>query len=671
MLTDNLDATFILIVEDNCSHAGIIQRAIEIAPEEYHLEVVGTICDAKNVTKRLSPALILADYRLPDGYGGELVEMADESWPVIIMTSQGNERIAVAAMKSGAEDYIIKSPEAFKNIAHTIKYTLMAWSLKETRRQAEETIREEQLFTHSMIDGLSSHICVIDAQGIIVITNRAWNTFAVENNAVEGTYGEGTDYLAVCKAIAEDENAEIEEIDAGIRGVLNGSLPSFAKEYPCHSSEAERWFICKVDPFKVSSRNYAVILNENITERKIAEFELRSAKTEAESANCAKSDFLANMSHEIRTPMNGVIGMTELLKMTELTEEQTNYVKNIEISGDNLLCLINNILDLSKIEAQKVTIEFEEFSLHHCINDVVLMQKHIIHEKGLALDVDVASEIPHLLVGDQLRVKQILINLLGNAAKFTVQGGITISAQIIEQQDATMFVRIAVRDTGIGISSETIDRIFTPFVQADSSTTRQFGGTGLGLSISRHLAELMNGSISVESTPGVGSCFSVILPFLVARMDLMENDTNEESTVSWDGAPLRVLFVEDKQINIEFGMALLGKMGHSVVSALNGVECLVALKNGTFDLVLMDIQMPVMNGMDALRQIRGKEQGTSLHQPVIALTACALREDKEEFLKGGFDGYVSKPFKANDLIFEMTRVIEYFASNIQEAVGSH
>ena len=664
MLTDSLDATFILIIEDNDSHAGIIQRAIEIAPEEYHLEVVGTICDAKNVMERHSPALVLTDYRLPDGNGSDLVVIAANSWPVIIMTSQGNERIAVAAMKSGAEDYIIKSPEAFKNIAHTIKYTLMIWSLNETRRQAEETIREEQLFTRSMIDGLSSHICVIDAQGKIVITNRAWNTFAVENNAVEGTYGAGTDYLAFCKAIAEDENAEIEESYEGIRGVLNGSLPSFTKEYSCHSSEAERWFSCKVDPFKVSSRNYAVISNENITEQKIAEFELRSAKAEAESANCAKSVFLANMSHEIRTPMNGVIGMTELLKMTELTEEQTNYVKNIEISGDNLLLLINDILDLSKIEAQKFTIEFEEFSLHHCINDVVLIQKHIIHEKGLTLDVDVATEVPHLLVGDQLRVKQILINLLGNAAKFTAQGGITISAQITEQQDATMFVRIVVRDTGIGISSEAIDRIFAPFAQADSSTTRQFGGTGLGLSISRHLAELMNGNISVESTPGVGSCFSVTLPFLVARNDVTEDDSKDTTVVNWDEVPLRILFVEDNPVSTKFGTILLRKMGHDVVSVENGLECLVALKNGTFDLVLMDIHMPVMNGMDALRQIRGKEQGTSLHQPVIALTACALREDKEELLKGGFDGYVSKPFKVNDLIFEMTRVIEYFASNI-------
>jgi len=652
-----------------------------------------------------------------------------------------------------------------------------------------EALLKAKGFVISTIDGLSAHICVIDTQGIIVITNRAWNTFAVENDAVEGTCGIGADYLGVCRAISEDGQAEIEEIAAGIRGVIDGTMPDFTREYPCHSPDVERWFICRVASFNVSGVNYAVISHENITYRKLAEEDLNEAKElfellfstspdaalisriddgtityindvfsalfgynkedlignktlklnlwgpedrqmfvdelrnkgfcrnlefnfrrkdgstftgslsanlvaikgiphvisntrditdlklqvdeiknseaqlsqakiAAEAANRAKSEFLANMSHEIRTPMNGVIGMTELLKMTDLTAVQMEYVELLTMSGNNLLSLINDILDLSKIEAQKVTIEFDEFSLHHCINDVVLMQKYLIHEKGLALNVDVAAEVPPLLVGDSLRLKQILLNQVGNAVKFTAQGSITISAQLLEQSDASVVIQIAVRDTGIGISAGALDEIFKPFVQADRSTTRRYGGTGLGLSISCRLAELMGGSISVESTPGVGSCFSVILPFLVVRKDVKELSTNDESTVTWDGKPLRILFVEDNPINTKIGLTLLSKLGHDVVTAENGLECLMALKTRAFDLVLMDIQMPVMNGLDALREIRGKERETPLHQPVIALTAYALRGEKEQFLNEGFDGYVPKPFKANELISEMNRVME-------------
>jgi signal transduction histidine kinase/ActR/RegA family two-component response regulator len=393
-----------------------------------------------------------------------------------------------------------------------------------------------------------------------------------------------------------------------------------------------------------------------------AAVELRRAKEAAEESARAKAIFLATMSHELRTPMNGVLGCTQLLQDTALADPQRQLLETMHRSAESLLVLVNDILDFSKIEAGKMSLEVADVEIIPLIADVITLTSEASKKKGLLVQVQVAPDIPAVLRGDPVRLRQILFNLVGNAVKFTERGGIHISVKTVpsnqDNSDAVV-LQWTVKDTGIGITADQQARLFGAYSQADASTARKYGGTGLGLMICCQLVELMGGAMMVESTPGTGSSFTYFTSLLPAiQRTASAHAVKPSIAVMGDRTtPIRILVVDDNEINQVVACKFLQKLGYQVEVARNGREAVDSIAHATYDAVLMDCEMPEMDGYEATQEIRRQEQTTTRHLPIIALTGHASSEDEQKCRQAGMDDVVTKPMTLPTLRAKLERLL--------------
>jgi PAS domain S-box-containing protein len=509
------------------------------------------------------------------------------------------------------------------------------------QKKLDQRLRDQQFYTRSLIESNIDALMTTDPAGIITDVNK-------QMEALTGCTRDELIGAPFRSYFTDPERAE-----AGIKLVLNEKKVTDYELTACARDGKQTVVSYNATTFYDRDRTLQGVFAaaRDVTERKRVEAELQQAKAMAETASQTKSDFLASMSHEIRTPMNAIIGIADLLAKTPLSPEQDKYVQIFRRAGDNLLNLINDILDLSKVEASQLELERTGFSLSDLLEKVREMVAVRAQEKGLDLVCEIAPDVPNDLVGDPTRLRQVLLNLLGNAIKFTESGEVALRVASDAGSSDPGVLRFIISDTGIGIPGEKLSAVFERFTQADSSTTRRYGGSGLGLTISKRLVDLMGGCIQVESEVGKGSVFSFTVPLEIwagpPRRAIVSVGTGPEAALP----ALRILLVEDSPDNRTITVAYLKDTPYRVEIAENGAIAYTKFTAAPFDLVLMDRQMPVMDGLTATRAIREWERANQQPPtPIVALTASALKGDQEQCMAAGCTAYLTKPIKQDVLL---------------------
>lgn len=511
------------------------------------------------------------------------------------------------------------------------------------RKRLEEEMRQAEIQYRRLFENSQHMICIHDMDGTIMSINPAGaHALGYETEELIGR--------RIPDFIAQDVRNQYEDY---IRVLQQSGANQGLLKLNNRNGEPGIWLFNNIRLLDVNGNPFALCSNVNITERYHMEIELRQAKKTAEEALKIKDRFVANISHEMRTPMNSIIGFTDVLLKTSLNTEQKEYISAVKIASETLTAVINDILDLAKIEAGKIEFNEAPYNIRQQINDVHRLLAQRAEESGLTFTWSCAENVPDYILGDELRLRQILLNLAGNAVKFTTHGFVEMKCQIEEETENGLLLRFTISDTGVGIPQNQLNLIFDPFIQTGTDIHKKYAGTGLGLTIVKDLVELQGGDIQVKSTVGKGSVFTVLLP--VRQVGTASLQQVEEALVSIDDPhKITILLVEDHPLNQQLARKLIGDFGFQIVVASNGDEALQVLRTKSIQLILMDLNMPVMDGYEATQLIR---QQFDVTIPIIALTAHSSFGERERCLAIGMNDYLSKPFRAQDLYFKIGRFV--------------
>ena len=637
----------ILIIDDDKVDSTTISRSIY---QSGIIAEVDSIFSAKagiEMIKSLKYDLIFLDYLMPDTDGISFLKKIrdlDIETPVIFVTSQGDEKIASQAILSGASDYIPKTLLTPDGVSQSIRNTIKLHESLKLRKAAELELKinsNRLLEAHKLAKIGSWEINMSNNE--MYFSDEFFAIFEAERENITSI-----DYFKSCFTDVKDL--------ALFKKNLKSVMATNAETQFHHSITSKKGNVKYINQYikclnDEKNKPYKILGTiQDISDQKRTELELIRAKELAEKAVVIKEQFLTNMSHEIRTPMNGIIGFARILENTNLNDDQKQSVLAIKKAGENLMVIINDILDFSKIEADKMTLEEVDFSLSKTVNSVIELLFQNASEKKIKLLCDIDPLIEDNLIGDPTKLIQILLNLVGNALKFTEKGFVELIVTKVEESDFDTSLRFVIIDTGIGIPSDKIDSIFESFNQASNETTRKYGGTGLGLTITKKLVELQGGKISVESTIGKGSEFSFSLHFKKAQKGMVINTQANDSAINPDFLKdAKILLVEDNELNQLLAIKVFEKWNKKIDVAANGKIAIEKINNDTYDIILMDIQMPEMDGLELTSYIRNN-MGEKSNTPIIALTAHATVDEERKCLENGMDDYLSKPYDFNVLL---------------------
>lgn len=533
------------------------------------------------------------------------------------------------------------------NSSNNLIYAI-ARDITETRRTQEKLLASEKSLN--------------EAQRIAKIGSWDFNLFTQELNWSDELYeifeiqNKPNNPNLYAEYLSRFTPEDAEQLNINVRNTISNNVPYEMEHQIVLDDQKTKWVFCTGVPI-VDDKNKVIALRgvvQDITQKKQID-ETIKAKEKAEAANKAKSDFLANMSHEIRTPLNGIVGFTDLLLKMNFDKDQLEYLNMVNESANTLMDIINNILDFSKIESGKLELDFEEINLHELSHQIINLFKYEANYKKIDLIINIDANVPQYIIGDSIRLKQILLNLLSNAMKFTFSGHIRLNVNQVEEKDGFSKIKFSVKDTGIGIKIKNQKKIFQSFVQADSTTTRKYGGTGLGLAISNQLLGLKKSKLKLDSTFGKGSEFFFTIEFEKAHKKVKELSFIPEICVkskenSYKKHPnLKILIAEDNKINMLLAKTLIKKLFAecTIIEATNGYEAVQKVQTTIPDIVLMDIQMPILNGYNASLEIRKSNEFD--HIPIIALTAGVLSGEKERCIEHGMSDYIAKPITQSEL----------------------